>query len=102
MKKKEALLKRVRRRKGESGQSMVEYLLVTIVVVLIVLGVFTLFENTELIFTRLTSPLVSFLKYNYKYGHKDALGWDEGTPRKHIQIAEPGGDTFRIFIPVTR
>ncbi len=86
---------------NQSGQSMVEYLLVTAVVVLITLGVFTLMENTEYIYKNLTSPLVAYLKFNYKYGDRNASGWDEGAgPRRHIQISRPNqGQSFRIFIP---
>ncbi len=86
---------------SESGQSMVEYILMTGVIILIVLAVFTLMENTQYIYKNLTSPLVAFLKYNYKYGDQNALGWDEtGGPRRHIQISRPAaGETFRIFIP---
>ena len=86
---------------NQSGQSMVEYLLVTGVVIALILGVFTILENTEFIYNKLTKPLVAFLKYNYKYGDQNALGWDEGGgPRKHVQISRPNeGSSFRIFIP---
>lgn len=90
------LLVKLRR---QEGQTMVEYLLLTTVIVTLVVVMFRLFGARELIFGRITKPLVAYLKYNYKYGDRKALGWDEGNPRNHIQISEPNrGENFRIFI----
>lgn len=85
---------------------MVEYLLLTGVVILAIIGVFTILQQRDYFFTRITSPLYSFLKFNYKYADKDALGWDEagsGGPRRHIQMSQPNeGQNFKLFLPADR
>ena len=89
---------------GQSGQSMVEYILLTGVIVIGVGILFALLKAREFFFNKITKPIFAYIKYSYKYGDKDALGWDEGgTPRKHIQISQPNeGQNFRLFLPVDR
>ena len=88
-------------RSRQAGQTLIEYMLMVFVIIVGVLSVFALFEEKEFFFKRLTSPMVGFIKYNYKYGLPDALGWDEGSPKKHIQIQRPNpsGTNFRLFFP---
>ena len=86
----------------ESGQSMMEYILVVFLVVTAVLFAFGWLRERDFIFKQIAAPVVAFIKYNYKYGDKDALGWDEPRgPKKHAQISkpDPDGSNFRIFIP---
>lgn len=85
--------------RNQRGQTMVEYLLLTAVIMTLVVVMFRLFSARELIYGRITRPIVAYLKYSYKYGDRKALGWDEGNPKNHIQISEPNrGQTFKIFI----
>lgn len=91
----------MRRLRSQSGQSMVEYILLTSVVVSAIVLLMRLLEDRELVFTTITKPIVSFIKYNYKYGDPNALGWDEARgPRNHVQISKPNGpQNFRLFLP---
>lgn len=87
----------------QGGQAIVEYLLLTAVVLGLFMFVMNRLQTDDYFFKKLISPLVQELKYNYKYGDALALGWDEsdsGGPRKSIQISKPNdGQTFRMFIP---
>ncbi len=90
--------------KGESGQTIVEYILVSGVIVIAILALFQLFRDREYFFNELTSPAVYYLKFNYKYGHRDALGWDEvdlGGPRKNILQTTGTADSrnFHLYKP---
>lgn len=84
---------------GQSGQSTVEYLLLMFVVVVAIVMVMGRMKESQFFYKRFTEPLVRHVVYNYKYGDPRAQGWDEGTPRLHIQIQEPAGQTFRMFQP---
>lgn len=85
----------------QAGQTTIEYILMMAVVLGIVMGMMTILNRDKFFFKQLVQPIVSYMRYNYKYGDHNALGWDEGGgPRKHIQISEPGaGETFRLFVP---
>lgn len=85
--------------RNQRGQSIVEYLLVMVIVVSALLIVLGRLKESEYFFKRFTEPLVKHITYNYKYADPTAQGWDEGNPRKHIQISEPQGTTFRLFQP---
>lgn len=89
----------IRRGKNQSGQSMVEYILVMAIVVTAIVVILGQMKKNEFFFKRFTEPLVKHLAYNYKYADPKAQGWDEGTPNSHIQIQEPQGRTFRLFQP---
>lgn len=90
----------MKRRKGEEGQTMVEYVLIMFVVVTAIAFVLGKLKESEFFFKRVTEPLVKHITYNYKYGDPSAQGWDEGTPRRHIQISKPNdGNSFRLFQP---
>ena len=84
---------------GQKGQSTLEYLLVMFVVVGAIVAVIGQMKKNQFFFKRFTEPLVKHITYNYKYADPGAQGWDEGGARKHIQISEPAGQTFRIFQP---
>lgn len=88
------------RLKNQRGQSVVEYILMMFLIVSIVIFIFGSMKKSNFFFKRFTEPLVKHIVYNYKYGDSSAQGWDEGTPRKHIQISQPNGNaTFRLFQP---
>lgn len=96
--------RRRRNAKNERGQTIVEYILVMSLVVGLLVGVMSYLKKSEFIFKNFTAPMLSYLRFNYKYGDPSALGWDEiGGPRKHIQISKPSsGRTFRLFKPANR
>ena len=88
------------RKNRESGQSVVEYLLVLAVIVGGILLVMKLLKESNFFHKKFTEPLVKHITYNYKYGDPNAQGWDEGSPKLHIQISRPNeGQTFRLFQP---
>jgi len=84
---------------NQRGQSMIEYVLVMAVVVGGIILIMGKLKQSEFFFKKFTEPLVKHMTYNYKYGDPGAQGWDEGNPRRHIQISDPQGATFRMFQP---
>lgn len=79
---------------------MLEYMLVMCVIVGAMLLLLKLLKDSQFFYKKITKPLVSHIVYNYKYGDPRAQGWDEGTPKLHIQISRPNeGQTFRLFQP---
>jgi hypothetical protein len=87
---------------NQRGQTMIEYVLLMAVVVGAIILVIGKLKESQFFFKKFTQPLVKHMTYNYKYGDPKAQGWDEGTPRLHMQISEPAGATFRIFQPRRR
>lgn len=88
------------KRGRESGQTMVEYVLIMFVVVTAMVFILGQLKKNEFFYKKVTEPLVKHITYNYKYGDPSAQGWDEGNPKKHLQISRPGeGQTFRLFQP---
>lgn len=96
-------IRAVLRRKGKAGQkgqTLVEYILVMSVVVAAVIGILAKLKQSQFFFKNFTEPLVKHIRYNYKYADARAQGWDEGNPKRHIQISKPNeGNTFRLFLP---
>ena len=91
---------RLKRLRNQRGQSIVEYMLVLMVIVSALLLVLGLLKKSNYFYKNVTEPLVKTVTYNYKYGDPRSQGWDEGNPRRHIQIARPNeGQTFRLFQP---
>jgi hypothetical protein len=92
-----------KKKNSQSGQTAVEYILVMAAVITATVGVIKYMKSSEFIYKNITKPMISYLRFNYKYGDPNALGWDEmasGGPRKHIQISKPStGKTFRLFKP---
>lgn len=78
---------------------MVEYLLVLFIIVGAVIVVSRLLKSSRFFYENVTKPIVAYLRYNYKYGSPRVQGWDEGTPKGHIQVTEPAGTNFRIVLP---
>jgi hypothetical protein len=75
-------------------------MLVLCVVVAGVLLLLNLLKKSKFFYKRVTEPIVKHIVYNYKYADPRAQGWDEGSPRLHIQISRPNeGQTFRLFQP---
>ena len=76
-----------------------EYLLMMMIVVGALLMIVGQLKKNQFFFKRVTEPLVKHITYNYKYADPRAQGWDEGTPRLHIQQSKPGTESFRLFQP---
>ena len=88
---------------NEKGQSILEYVLTLFVVVMAIIVIVSQLKKKQFFFKTVVSPLVKHITYNYKYADPSAQGWDEGTPKKHIQISKPNeGNTFRLFQPTRR
>ncbi len=83
---------------NQSGQAMVEYILLLLVVVG---GFLVLSKGMERMGVTqvLTTPITQNFAMAYKYGHPKAKGFDEGTPENHPRISGAGGgNNFRMFI----
>lgn len=86
--------------RDQRGQSVAEYILVTFLIVSMVLLVMGKMKENKFFFNKFTKPFVQHIVYNYKYGDPRAQGWDEGSPKFHIQISQPNNNnTFRLFQP---
>ncbi len=84
------------KRRDQSGQAMLEYVLLLSVIV----GcVFLLREGIARfdVGDRLLRPLSESYARAYKYGHPKAQGFDEGEPKNHPRI-ETGENNFRLFL----
>ena len=93
-------MKKKSRKQQQAGQAILEYVLVTTVVLAALLAVTVKLKQSDYFFKNITQPIVGYLAYSYKYADPVAQGWDEGTPSKHIQISKPNdGQTFRLFKP---
>lgn len=82
--------------KRQSGQSVLEYVL--LMVVIAGLGSLVMAFMPRL-FNELEAPLRKNYRFTYQYGFPDACGFDNddcgGTPKKHIRYDMPGN--FRMF-----
>jgi hypothetical protein len=83
--------------RDESGQAVVEYVLllsITFSLFLIVAKGLSVFKVEE----KLLRPLSVSYAAAYRYGHPEALGFEDGGPKKHPRAIAPGTESFRIFI----
>lgn len=80
--------------KSQSGQAVLEYILLLTVVVSL-FGVIASTLGKVDIGGKLLGPLSGDFAHAYRYGHPKALGYDDGGPKKHPRAI--GGDSFRIF-----
>lgn len=86
--------------RDESGQAMMEYILLLAIVVsfyVIVAKGLTEMGISE----KLMRPLTESFASAYQYGHPKAKGYDDGGPEYHPRAVE-GGTNFRIFIRTDR
>ena len=99
------LFKRKKRKLGQKGQAIVEYILVMAVIITLLIVAMQYLRNSEYFFKNLTSPMVAYMRYSYKYGDQKAQGWDETNPTRHIIMnngdTDEGGSpkNFKFFIP---
>lgn len=82
--------------KNQSGQAVIEYIVILAIVVGFYLMLTTTIASLNLE-RRFHSFLIAPFANTYKYGHPEAQGFDEGTPKMHPRIEE-GPENFRIFI----
>jgi uncharacterized protein (UPF0333 family) len=80
----------------ESGQAVVEYLLLLSVIVSAYVGV-ARYLTTSGFTQKLTTPITGAFAATYRYGDPKAKGPEDGSPDRHPR-AENGQDSFRIFI----
>ncbi|MBC7386613.1 MAG: hypothetical protein H7301_10705 [Cryobacterium sp.] len=89
-------LRRARRNfQPESGQAVIEYVLILSIVVFIYMGLMVAIEKGKLA-ERLAGPIVGSYANVYKYGNAKAKGFDEGTPENHPRILS--GGKIKLFI----
>ena len=81
-------------RRKESGQSLVEYVLLIGIVVSLV---FLLMPFLPRYFERVQSYVGDRYKSSYRYGDPRAKGWDEGGPTSHVRADVAGGNNLRMF-----
>ena len=80
---------------NESGQAVMEYVLLLVIVTMVFLVVLRGIEGLDLM-TKLMRPLQQTFARTYQYGHPEAKGFDDGGPEKHARAR--GGDNFRLFM----
>ncbi len=83
--------------RDESGQAVTEYVLllaITLVFFLALSRGLALFKVEE----KIMRPISQSYARAYRYGHPEALGYDDGGPKKHPRAIAPGTESFRIFI----
>ena len=88
------------KRKNESGQAIIEYVLL-----LAIIATAFLVASRGLgklgIADKLTRPVKQDFAAAYRYGHPKAKGSDEGGFELHPRAIAGGGNNFRIFINPT-
>lgn len=87
-----------RSKKSESGQTTIEYVLLLAIVVGFFVTLMTAFKSFGLQ-RKLMAPLQGSFARTYQYGHPEALGYDDGGPKRHPRAAQTGNGNFRIFTP---
>lgn len=83
-------------KRDESGQTLTEYvlLLAAILSFFVTVGAGIRRWGLE---AKILKPLNERFAKAYQYGHPDALGYDDGGPKKHPRAPEKGNGNFRIF-----
>lgn len=84
------------KRDPESGQALVEYILLLAIIVgiyMLVVKGFSEYQIAKKLTARITGPFTR----TYRYGHPQTRGYEDGTPKKHPRVPV-GEDNFRIFI----
>ncbi|MEW6058283.1 MAG: hypothetical protein AB1540_16905 [Bdellovibrionota bacterium] len=83
----------------DSGQALIEYALLTFIMVTIVS---VMYGATSRLFNRLEQPIRTKIKSAYKFGDPDACGFDDdgppcntGSPRRHPRYDQ--AENFRLF-----
>ena len=85
-----------KRRKTQSGQAVLEYILLLAIIVFLYSLVLNSLSGSNG-FENMKKPLTKDFKYTYQYGHPEARGQEDGGP-KFIPQHHDGAQNFRIFI----
>jgi hypothetical protein len=85
----------IQTKKMQSGQAVIEYILLLAIVVGLFVAVFTRLAQTN-VFAAMKAPLEKDFMYTYRYGHPQARGQTDGGPKYIPQ--DPSDQNFRIFI----
>jgi Flp pilus assembly pilin Flp len=83
-------------RENESGQAVVEYILLLAVVASVYILMGKALASSGL-GNLLMTPITGDFARTYQYGRHDALGFDDGGPKNHPR-ARGGDGNFRLFI----
>jgi hypothetical protein len=84
-------------RKDESGQAVVEYILMLSVVATLYILAKALSESG--IAETMMRPLTQDFARAYRYGHVEAQGFEDGGPKNHPRASQDTGEgNFRIFL----
>lgn len=81
----------------QSGQAVIEYIMLLAVVIgsyMTLASWFTRFGFAE----KLTRPITKSFAHAYQYGDVEALGFDDGGPKRHPRANTRSNENFRIFI----
>lgn len=82
----------------ESGQGVVEYILLLAIIVWMAGLIYPVFRDGT-VTEKLTAPIKKEFKKTYQYGHPKVVGFDEGEgPKHHPRATYPPAENFRIFI----
>lgn len=90
------------KKKQQKGQAIIESILVMVVIVGILIAITTSLKKSDYFFKTITSPMVAFMRYHYKYADPHSSGWDETTPSRHILMNSTdtdNGKNFKVFMP---
>ncbi|MGK5082903.1 hypothetical protein WDW37_06330 [Bdellovibrionota bacterium FG-1] len=80
----------------ESGQAVIEYILLLSVVVMIYVALVG-WMNRFGFMDKMTKPITTDFARAYQYGDPKAQGFDDGTPKRHPRI-QGCEECFRVFI----
>jgi hypothetical protein len=81
---------------GQSGQAVLEYVLLLVIVASAFIFVSAALGKLN-VASLVMKPLTGDFAHAYRYGHPKALGFDDGGPKQHPRINVSSGDNFRIF-----
>ncbi|MBN21629.1 MAG: hypothetical protein CL678_10120 [Bdellovibrionaceae bacterium] len=83
---------------NQSGQVLVEYILLASIIAIVALGLINALNQMNLI-QEILRPIKNQYAATYRYGHPKAKGFENGEEPKHHAMARvPEGENFRIFI----
>jgi hypothetical protein len=81
---------------NESGQAIIEYILLLATVVSVYVTVAS-WANSFGLAKKLTAPITKDFANTYQYGDPKAAGFDKDTPKRHPRIVDCE-ECFRLFI----
>ncbi|MBL7716034.1 MAG: hypothetical protein JNL01_11270 [Bdellovibrionales bacterium] len=85
---------------NESGQGMLEYILLIFIIVGVFLGISRGMVKIGLA-ERMMRPIREDFAYAYRHGHPEARGYEDGGPKKHPRALQ-GAGSGRMYIEVPK